>query len=430
MKRGARDIETVKTVLIVLLALSALILAGRLDVFGQLFGADSALDRLIEGRGDELPLYDDSADFGSSEAATPLFTVITNAAGRDHYGCKYSGAQRDQIYAALETLLSEALGSAGEAQRVSQEQWRKALGSEGVFADYLNAVPYSVLAGWLGANSTKETAEHMLRRLCIAATGQESAELFYINENNGEYLRCTTGVSLSSLSQVLEGYMPNGAHFAFEMGELYSLCDPYLVICDETQAPARLSFSPVSASAAETVAKAFDINPNTVTPFTESDGTVVYIESGCSLRISPDGRVVYRETGDGRIRIRSGAHYRVDAAVEGARRIVEKTMQIFAGDAKAEFTGVSSENGEITVSFGFVADGKSVIHPNGYEVFVRIRDGAVVYAQLLMRSYTLSPETDSVLPEIHAAAMIDDGREPVLCYVENDGVMSARWVKR
>ena len=134
MTKKGKWTERGKSVLIVLLVISALLLAARSGIFDMFLSdgnsLESVIDRLRGGRG--LPLEDDAAETGAGEAARPLFAAVTGSDGKSRYGVKYNAAAMDVFYEDAGTILGEALGSALEPVHVDELEWRSARSGAGL----------------------------------------------------------------------------------------------------------------------------------------------------------------------------------------------------------------------------------------------------------------------------------------------------------
>ncbi len=429
MKEKARrsPVEPLKTVLIVFLVLLAVFLIGETQIFAQFFGGRT-LSSIIASSGSRnvLPLWNEETDPHSAEAAQPLFLAVTVSNG-SHYGVKYSEAELDSVYSSAATLLGEVIGSAGEPEEIAESEWRAALSSQNIFVDYLNSFPLPLISSWFGSEPTASLSQHSVRRLCISSADGRSVRLSYIDSGSGLFYSAPTSVLFPSLSQVLQLYQLDSARFAFELGPVYSGCDPYSLILSNTSAPVTAAPVPLSSADIDRAVAAFSVNPNTASHFTESDGTLVYVESGSSLRISERGILSYRNiSGEGRLSAADSASSNALAdMIKYSKKLVETSV---GGGMRIYLTGVLSAENSYTFSFGCYLAGMPLLRSDGLTSYVTVENGIVTSAQILLHAYSLAEQTETVLPEIQAAAMASDGREALLCYVESGGGVSARWV--
>jgi len=417
MKKRRKVIERAKTVFIVVLAVSAVGLAFLTGMFDQFFGGDNPLKSVFgknAGRSD-LPLVSNEETVGVGEAALPVFAAVTSAEGV-HYAVKYSAAELREVYDDTGTVFSEAIGSANSEKEIDEAEWQKALGLPGIYYDYLNPLPLSAISSWFGVEVNSAMGERQVRRLCLAAS-EETIKLYYEDAAEESFYCCATAVKPSSIAAYFVQYLPNGAKFAFEAGEACADAEPYTLLLAELALPDSYKASnPVSgAISSENIISVFGINP--YSSYSESDGTRVFIENSCSLRIGTDGTVVYTSSEEeGAL---SGEFSGLDGAVEYARGIAEETIAKSSGAAEVYLVSAQYVRGAYVLDFGYFINSVPVyIGAEANAMRIVLEDGRVSYAKLCFRSYEPLGEPCMIYSDEHAAAAANDGKEPVLCYVD------------
>ena len=409
--------ERVKTVLIVLLAVTAVLLGALTGLFNGLAGTGFNLKRALSGAGEgrSLPLAPADAGAETGAAAMPVYAVVTGAQGA-HYAVKYSSPGILGVYDDSATLLSEAIGSAARETASDENAWKKALGEAGIYFDYRNALPLGTIASWLGVGSGG-VSERNVRRLCVCAS-DGAVWLSYRDEDTGEFFRCRTASAEAEIESIVSSYPPNGAVFAWEAGEEFAQADPYMIVTREKIRPREYSAkAPSAIYAQDSAVHAFGINP--YSSYTETDGTQVYVETGCTLRVSPDGHVAYRAS-DGRD---SAAVYGdMSGAVEYGRKLAAETIGADCGEAEVYLTSVKREGNGFTLTFDYFIDGIEVRHTAAaHAAGITLSGGFVTSAELYYRSYTPLSEQLDVWPEHIAAAAAQSGEEPTLVYFDAPG---------
>ena len=158
-KAKRRIIGLAQDVLILALTVSAVLLAGG----GGLLGLTDGLSAGVLGTQTEQGYGQQQ---GYTAAAEPLSMMLTPEAGA-HCGIMYSEDELSDAYERYSATLAEALGSSGEPQEISEQEWRAALGETGVFFDFYCDFQLSSLAIWLGTDISGSAAGHTARRICI-----------------------------------------------------------------------------------------------------------------------------------------------------------------------------------------------------------------------------------------------------------------------
>lgn len=414
--------ESIKTLAIVLLTISGVVLGGMTGLFSEMFAPGAADAR--SGGGEKT----------ISAAARPLKSVITNETGL-RYGVEYDGAAMSTVYSSLGTLLGEALGSSGEMTEISEEEWRLALGGKNVYFDYVNEFPLELIAAWLGTEVSGDAASREVSRLMLAA-GEGEQVVLYCMDNAGACFMASTASLYTSLAEEAYGYTISGVSFAFELGDGYSGGGAYTLISPAGFEMNRIiASSPLSSSGAESILSAFGMNPLTTANYVESDGTLVYVESDGTLRVGPDETVIYRRTANpGALAIDTQAG--LAQAAEYCRALTARTLGALAGGASIYLSSVEvHDDGDISLRFDYYWNGVRVILP-GDEAAAEyeIAGGSVRYAVLRPRRYEAGTGFTSVLPRRQAAVLaggIDENGLLTLCYRDYAaGEIEAEWIVR
>lgn len=434
--------ETGKTVLIFALIASAVFLAGKTGYFDEFIDSAPVLSPffgwMTSLKSASTPAPRDS-EISLNEAARPVYAVVTGVGGH-HYGIKYDGAQLSAFYSDTANILGEALGSSSRPLAITEGAWRSAITSAGIYFDYLSPIPLSALAGWLlGSDMNHTGAEHSVRRICISGSADRGVYLYYIASDGGFY-RSETAVPYSSLAARMSDYLPNSAHYAFELGREYKNVDPYAIILPGTDSVPSASSSNPMFDKIDTrdILVGFEINPHLSSPYNESTGAVVYVADNCSLRLYPSGLAVYKATGDtgGRLKIDySGGAPEISELLEGARAFVSPLIGSAAGAAELYYTGHTCDesDGGCVLTFDYFINGIPVRpSASSHAASVKISGGVITEARLCFRTFASVDGRTTNLPDLQAAALIgEEGGEPVLEYHEtSDEVLTTKWTLR
>ena len=445
-RRRRSGLERLKSLLIVLLTLSALVLTLRVLLFNELAGQGPRgwLDNLssLFRQEQAASTADPDGVIPSSAAAQPVRMSVFD--GSERFAVQYDTAQADQLFSSLSILLSEALSSASAPSEVTEQTWREALCSPGVWLDFLGDIPLEALCAWMveGGNNSALTAA--ARQLAVARNDGGGVSLYYHNVEDGLYYACRTAVAYEGhMDELVTGYGGNGASFVFELEENggYDGLDPYVLLSAATPSPAVYRASnPLSGTDAETVA-----GLQAELSFQAPSDAVYAIPGGLRMRlgretleIGGDGTVTYHTSEETPTRYPVGqGDYNLTELVETARRLAANTVGRSCGAAQLYLAGVETEeDGAVAVCFAYSLSGATVLLPeDGYAARFTVRDGQITDYTLRFRSYEETAERSILLPERQAAAALDalspEGRELLLCYTDNGGdTVQAGWVAR
>lgn len=437
MNRPRVSVNAIKNVIISVLVALAFFLGGKTGLFGEIFAAvnvPGAMGGIFSGgAGGEKGADTDDLIV---QAALP-FTISVNTGdtgGTSRYGVKYDGSALVTTYGRYSATLGEALGSSGEPGSVTRGQWEAALERSGVYFDYLNDQPLDALAQWLGTDISGQLAGHFARRVCLSLEG-ESLALYY-STSSGNYYRCTTALSSSYILQRIEEFQPNGSYFAYEK-DGYENLDPDTLFVGGIPVMNTLTVrNPLGKTiSGEDLLEAFSMNSYVATPYSEVDGTTVYVEGNATLRLAPGGEVSFRDSsGEGITVTYAGDAPTVTEVIESARRLVHRGAGAVCEQAELWLTGIeeSAEAGGYVVSFGYVVDGVPIyISGSGVAAEVTVKGGYITAVSMILREYAFSGETASPqpLPEDQAAAtVLVRGGEPLLVYGESGGAAQPQWI--
>ena len=323
-KKNKKLVERVKSLLIVLLSCSAVYLAVRTQLPVALSGLLPSESRESGGQ---------TTQESRTLAAQPLRMAVTIRGGEEtlRYGVQYDQEAQDALFQQVYSLLVEALSSAGTPEIVDEQAWRQALNTApGLYFDWQDNLPFSVLNGWLSVNN--EQLSGALRRLVL--TSQDGQAVIYYSAQNGTYYRAVCSmVDVNRLSEAVSGVKDNGAHFAFEQEE-YSALAPDTLLLGENIAPkVYQAANPLEQESAQAlVRQKLDFSADSSVSYITSDEQVIR-NGNDTLRLASDGTVTFTAADDGAIRYPvagSGVYW----AVESCRQLATDTLGELGGQAR------------------------------------------------------------------------------------------------
>ena len=309
--------------LILVLVVSAVMLAG----------GSGLLDFAGDISGGVLGMQSGQNQGGQKEytaAAEPLSMMLTPEAGA-HCGVMYSQEELYSAYDRFSATLAEALGSSGEPEQISEEEWRAALNETGVFFDFYCDFQLSSLAIWLGTEINGSAAGHTARRICISLDNGLVWLSYVRSRDEGGFYRCSTSVQAGEFAARVGESIPNGAEFVFELSPTYDALDPYTVLMQGSIVLGSISGENSLRSAdSEALYTAFGLSSYLASTYPESDGTLVSVEGEATLRLGADGELKYSFKP---IEDESAPKLSPTDAIELARRLVENTAGRYCGEA-------------------------------------------------------------------------------------------------
>ncbi len=425
-------LEALKSLLIVLLSLSAIYLAGSSQLYGDVL---SDWIRSIKTSSTQLLGPADNSPAETTQSIYPVRIAVTNESGR--YGAQYDTTTVDAVYDQLAVLLNEALSSGCAPTEISADEWVQSLtASPSIYFDLLGSVPLSALSGWLSGNSSNPLLFGTVRRLSLSADADGNVLLSYVNEEDSLYYACITEiVSRDQLFSAVSSYTANEALFAFEQSG-YAALYPYTLLLPDTPSPVVYSASsPLTSANLSTLLTALSFRVQANSIYQSSEGQVVR-SGNDTLRIANNGvATYYTSEPDSPLFSLSPGSSDADK-IDLARSLTDSTVGLWCGDARLYLSSAQLlANGTYQVDFNYCLNGAAVctVAEEGYAARFIFSDNQLTDFTLCFRCYTATNTTTFVLPELQAVAALSalnaDGSELLLCYQDTGGdTVRAGWI--
>lgn len=414
-RRNRRNL--VQNILITLLSLSAVALFART----QLYSLD------LGGGEREAAAGPSQSAAPAAELTAPVRVAVTGDYGR--YASVTLATGDGGFADPLGRRLLEALGSARDYAACTRTDFLRALEGPSLYFDFLEPLPLSVLAALLGGGEEVSPREDLsARRLLISPQG--SGTLLYLWDGGEACFRAGTAVSADSLEQVIGRYELGDASFAMDAaGNRLDPCS--LLPGTPPQLPVLTLGDPLAAGT-DWLLSALGFNPRSGTRHTESNGTELIMDGDRSLRIRPDGSILYQSGDDPSLSVKSaGTRPTAREAALGTGALLGGLLSPVLGEARLYLQSVR-RSGEVTaLRFGYQSGGVPIrFQDGGYAAEVTLTGAAVTSLALRFRQYALSEEASLLLPlpQALAVAAAAPGRELSIGYVERSGECRANWM--
>ena len=412
-----RVLDWLRHALVALLLISALFLLRRTGYYAGIRSLLSSAPAGGESAGTDEPAAADA-----SVGVKCVAVTVCGPEGGARYGVAYDPAA-EGLLRRFSVDLGEALGSADDPAECTEDALRARLAESCVCFHFADPIPLGLLAGWLGTDMAGAAAGDSAAFLCLSAA-RDTTTLCY-RTPEGACFTCATAAKPEALRVRTLDYPPNGARYAWETERLG---DGDALLLSGAPQPAVLKSAVALPAGAERDAllSAVGMNSFVASSYTESDGTVVYVNDETTLRLSPGGTATFR-------RGAADAHGRdtMAAAVETAWRLIERSVGQSSGDGTLYFAGIRRNEARQswTVLADYMADGIPVRLAAGHAAEIEVRYEAVVQAQLQFRRFTRTEERTALLPWLQAAAIAQaQGSEPALIYADAGDATECMWV--
>ena len=439
-RRRRRGVETLKSLLILLLSLSALYLTLlALDYSRVEWAPIQAVLSLFRPEQEQAPA--DTFVPSGQVSFSPVPVRVAVSDGTDRFASQYDRQQTDRLFDELSILLSEALSGAQSPVQVGESAWRQALQAPGVWFDFLGTLPLEALRAWMGAEGGSPIpAGHAARRLAVALDGEEQVRLFYHNEADGLYYACATDVAWQGhMDGLVAGYGGNGCSFVFEQGgdSGYERLDPYVLLSpDALQPPLYRVSDPLSGLDGGTVSAIQQAVGFQAQGYPVAGGVRIR-EGRETLELGSDGMAVYHAGDEEPARYPVGDGSDPLTLAETTWRLAAGTVGRWCGEARLYLQGLEElADGSVRVSYGYSLNGADVSLPGGVPAAsFTVRNGQITDYTLCFRRYEPTGQTGLVMRERQAAAALEAldarGSELILAYAAAGGeLVRAGWTAR
>ncbi len=420
-----KSLETVKSLLIAVLVIAAVLLVMTTPIYKELTGEMPAQTwyRMTTAQTVDPGILPQEA------AAIP--SVIAIGTGHARYGVRYDENEAGRVYNELSPLLGDALRTADAPRVVAEEEWFAALTGANIYLFYPGCIPLPVLTSWLcGEDEPRTPMSGSVRQLLLCPDSDGTLLLCYRDETDGQYFFCQTSPALTGrLETLCSDYLSNEAVFACETDS--SLAPATLLLPEPLSAPVltagAVAFTDNTMNALLT---AMEFNPRTNATYSSDAGRVV-LEGTSTLRIGTDGNVSYDSGGESRLLIRESSEAQM---IEAARQLAQQTVGGQCGDASLYLMdAVYDEEGTYVIRFGYCLNGMPIL-PEGADcaALFRVADGRVDSCALHYRTYARTDTLVLLLPEKQAAAALhamgQDGSLLTAGYAGSGDTLSPVWL--
>ncbi len=311
----------------------------------------------------------------------------------------------DLLYQQVEPLFQEAVGSAGELQALSEEDYLTMLETSGVLLQYYAPQPLWLLQAWGGSGNLRTDME--VSAAAMVAYGERVALL--LSDRAGNRWMAETAASLSELETLSAAAGQCNARFA---GQNDAVAADTVLTTVVGRYPTLLVHQPELVTRGElskSVQSLFGMNAYLTRVYQNTDGSLVYVESHSTISLTPKGDLTY--TG--------AAGIGLELADSGTARKAELCWKVYdllcrlweqagaSGTLSLEEVSLQGDSG--TLRFGLRAGGLFLERSEGSWATVTVENGAITSLTAALRLMEAG-ETVQLLPADQAQAVLPKGR--------------------
>lgn len=382
--------DTAQNIIITLLALCAVILFSQTQFFH--LGTTTGRSYFnISQAGTNSAVSDISTDYLSA----PVRLVIT-----DEY--RHSGSvaltTSDEAFQPMKSLMSEVLGSARTPIASNRETFLDALQQPSVFYDFLHELPLSYLA-----NQCDVSISFDLSARYLLISQQLDGIYLFLWDGANQFSRCTTALQTGSLPLISEQYTFDRVYLSSELENAHQLS--LGAIFPETLPDLKILSAATPNHDADSLLTTFRFNPHTNSRYTEAGGSQVVIDGDRTLRLQPDGAMIYQGGSQGLLRIATASD--TPETQETVAGVYAFLCQLAStGDAHLYVESIQKIGNSLQLSFGYQLHGIPIrLSDNMHVAVVNVVDNTITSLAFTPRQYMLTESTSILLPLTQAIAV-------------------------
>ncbi len=403
---------------------------------------NSAFARLVslvaqrEDTARTLPVYTAYTESAYSPSSARPAQAVLHAGGEVYHFVGKSDL--DTLFQRLTVPLATALDSLSSGRILDAGQWRSNLTGECLLLCYGGEMPMYYIASVLGA-LPGEDLDYTVTDLMLESSG-DTVTLLARTPEGTVYSYSTALRSLNRLTLTAD-FEPVEACFACELPELMGRVPDETLISTKSLQTNQLTVEQVLTDPAvsgsdrvvDAMLESLGFNTYSVASYIESDVARVYVEQMRTLRIS-GGSLIYTDQAQEEMKPMIGMAMSVRAQdIARSAQIMEKAVTPYIGAADAylarQYYDELTEN--YVVVYCAAYEGKKIDLQMGYLARFEFRGTELVKAYVNLLNFTLTPQTDVLLPSLYAAAAAGAGEGTKMLelrYTIRQGTARCAWV--
>lgn len=458
--------EFFKTLILTLLVISSVILASKIWFNEELWSDDynsfsykpTFFSKLFSFFGKEAAVS--SLDY--NQIFFPKQFMISK--GENSVLIKPTDNSYNNFSEDIKQLLSDMFKSFS-INSVTEDEFKKACRSASVFVDFYNYTSLNMLGDYFdAANDSQTESINGVRQLLISVEGPS---VYLRNSTDKKVYRIDFKADTTSLSKRMESALSRSKN----AGKLYTFAfeNSFDVPAEDSEASSRLLFEPYiiinidesSLPATETyvlsnygqknneLLSGFEMNPSTSRSFTDTEGTVNFVENYSTLKLSANGKIEYNCVNPAKgIYLGDGitSDYNL---IKKSGEFLENINSLFPLPDGNEyvFNRISENDGEYEIYFDITYNGIPVLlnSENGSStesnIVIKIENSRITgYSQHLIGLKPAGGKLPvkfmiNALDEFYSIYNTETTPRPVItdmyntyCYTPSDGTTKIKWV--
>lgn len=308
------------------------------------------------------------------------------------------------LWQQAEPVFQEAVGSAATPEPLPEAAYRGLLKAPGVLLQYHTALPFYLFQAWGGSEQLWEAPVVQSAALVL----EEAGVVLLFTDENGSHWKALTAASAAEIQALCDNAPSVNAVLAG---------DSRALAADEVLTTRVERFSAVAVSEAEVAVKneisqtmqsLFGLNPYLTRVYPDADGSLVYVEGHSTVRLSPEGDLVYAGAG---IDLELSGTTELETRAEICQKVYDRLRRLWQQAGASGTLCLESQQwseGGCVLRFGLQLEGVVLERSRGDWATVTVKDGRITGLNASPRLLT-ARESVQLLPGYQAATVLPQG---------------------
>ncbi len=324
------------------------------------------------------------------------------------YGIQYSADGTRNAWEQTASVWSEALSAAKRVETVTIEEYTHAVKQQMMFVEFDGSVPLQLIAGWIGAAAPDNSDAVTCGGMMISREGEDSYRMFFRDSKTDLIYAAATTLTDVDFHTAAQTFTINDCTMAADTD---TVVFPDTLQFAQAQTFDTITLQPYTGGMTGLL-RALEMDGTSAQEmaYNSPDKTAVYVGDGSVVRVTQDGIMTYRAE-DG-IRAYSGSLNKRERELKYAQlghEISEELLEAMGSGGEVHLTkAYTGEDGRYVTVFSLRIDGVPVDNELGYFARYEYKDGAMVHADAVLRTCTVTGQTVAVMPEKVAASSRQD----------------------
>lgn len=408
--------ERIKTLLLSALIISSIVLSMQIWFNKKLWSSGYDFFSVFK---DNFPSVfnkeESTLNIGDTGALDSIFApktiLLSNVNGRAMFDSTTDEGK--EIILILNELIRSSLSS-NTISPVSEQDFKETIKLKNIYADYYVPVSINSIGSFLEAEQTTASDFVSFDKILVDCEKISTSiiPVYFRDSENNLHFRVNTPYDKAKLDTLFENQANTDLNLAysFELGldkkahgagneHQNIFLDSYVLLSLDEMPMNSITEEKTDITSednSEKILRVLGYNPNTVRRFTQTDGTVNFVDSKSTLVISPKGYIEYTPANENS-GIKIGNDNNITTAAAGSASLIDKILGSFIINPRTKLF-ISSpltneETTEHTLTFNYLYN-SDLIRSEDRDCVVKVKNSRITYLKLYIKSFKETRHND------------------------------------